>query len=133
MNNEHSDALVHLIEQRFAQAVNAHTALTSSVLGTGRIVQPMQITLTYAEGQLVELGHLHRIVRRLGQVSRPVALRVLEDDIRHWRSVYARHVDAEKPSMVSLAYSNGALEAAESALIAVQMSGRPEEDGRSTQ
>ena len=130
MDNERSADLVHLIEQHFAQAVSAHTALTIGLLGNGQATQPMQITFTYAEGQLVEMRHLRDIVRTLGQVSLPVALGVLEDDIRHWRSVFARDADADKPSMVNLAYSNGALEAAEATLMAVKQSCQPEENGR---
>jgi len=130
MDNKPIDPLIHLVEQRFVQAVNAHGALTRSVGGDGRTAQPEQVTLTYAEGQMVELSRLRDIMQRLGQVSRPVALRVLEHDIRDWRSVYARHVDADQPCMLSLAYSNGALEAAEATLIAVRMADLPLEDGR---
>jgi hypothetical protein len=132
MQIEQPDTLLRLIEHRFTQAVSAHNALSLGLLGNGRTAQPMHVTLTYAEGQLVELSRLRRLVRRLGRVSSPVALRIVEDDICHWRSMFAKYADADKPSMVSLAYTNGALEAAESTLIAIKVACCPEDEERYT-
>ena len=70
-------------------------------------------TTKYEEGRTAALRRLERLFNQCGDISPDVEYFVLRDEAAYWRRLLLSHVDADLPSLPSLAYSRGGLDAVE--------------------
>jgi len=109
--------LLHLIEYRFEHAVGAYNGLPGA--GPAEWRHPNHAAagnLMYAQGQLVALRRLRRLLRRTGAAPAHFLALLLSTELDHWRTLQSAYSTEGNLLPNLLSYCQGGFDAGQSVL-----------------